>query len=150
MNELEVRAIVHDDAESLREEPMIVSVGIEVCVDGQPVEDVRWGYAFSLENLLESVATAGEYFIITCGCGYPGDKGIERGVVVSIESDVVSWFVPEPPPQRQFIFARPAYEEAVRLGAEAAREAFSAAVAKYPEFEVGAIPYPEEHLYRAG
>ncbi len=149
MNVLAVVPFVDDSEESLREEP-IVTVGIRVLVDGQPLADVEGGYAFSIAGLLESCTMPGEYFIVTCSCGYAGDRGIEHGVRVSVDDDSIGWDVPEPPPKRSYRFDRSAYERAVTVGLQQARSAFASAVATYPQFEVICIPTPEEAHYRAG
>ena len=54
------------------------------------------GIAIDPVAFCQSVRSAGEHFIFTCGCGVPGCARIYRGVIVLHAPDSIRWFMPEP------------------------------------------------------
>ncbi len=53
-------------------------------------------YAVSLRNLIDSLYLEGSYYIFTCSCGNSGCAGIDEGVKVSFEKDLIHWQVRDP------------------------------------------------------
>ena len=58
--------------------------------------DFSKGFTIDWETLAGSCWNSGEYFILTCSCGNSGCAGIERGIIVIHQKEIVKWLVPEP------------------------------------------------------
>jgi hypothetical protein len=73
-----------------------------------------------LTELAKTLDTDGEFFIITCSCGDAGCAGINEGVQVTREHNVLRWLVRKsgkgPEPERAFTFNAEAYTAAVKRG----------------------------------
>jgi hypothetical protein len=60
----------------------------EIWIDGVCVEA---SHIVDLNELINSLSQSGEFFIFTCECGIAGCAGIEEGVQVSHESELIHW-----------------------------------------------------------
>ncbi len=85
---------------------------IEMLVDDRVIVDFKY-YAVDLDELLRSIHSNGEFFILTCWCGVPECAGIEKGVQVNHENDFIFWKLNEPK-QFSFTFEHRQYETEVR------------------------------------
>lgn len=121
-----------------------------VKVDDQPLIDFAYfQLAADLMELQRSVDQSGEYFIITCSCGWPECAGIKRGIQVSHQGECITWVYqtlrPDPAtqpellkktksrrpewvvrgielPTKTFIFDRAEYRAAIRQGIQQGTE----------------------------
>ncbi|MCW3059119.1 MAG: hypothetical protein JWQ02_940 [Capsulimonas sp.] len=89
------------------------NVHIVVEIDGEPLAAFSY-YAIDLEELFRSERDSGAFFIITCWCGQPACAGVGRGVAVEHRDGMVYWRVPEPGPDREYVFRETDYAQALR------------------------------------
>ena len=71
----------------------IRDVSQKIVIDGI---EINSEYAISLDELVKSLYFEGEHYIFTCGCGASGCVGIDEGVSVSFENDLIHWEVRDP------------------------------------------------------
>ena len=66
---------------------------VTLLIDGKKLFDE---YSVDMEELVKSLSTSGEYFIITCDCGIPECTGIHQGIVVTHNADQIEWQLTQP------------------------------------------------------
>ncbi len=107
MNQLTLRLKAHGQDDDI--DYLIV----EIEIDGNVLTNFDV-YATDLHELIRSSERAGEYFILTCWCGYPGCAGIRRGIQVRHEHGNIFWHLAEPGPKKRFVFSQSAYRQAIQ------------------------------------
>lgn len=97
----------------LKAQPEIDSdyLTVKVSIDGVPVFDE---YPVDVVELVRSANQDGEFLILTCGCGVAECAAIKRGIEVHHAHNNVFWHVLAPRPERRFVFARMAYDQAIQ------------------------------------
>ena len=70
-------------------------------------------YAISYWDLARSAKEAGNFFILTCGCGVPECARLDDPIAVVHDGNTISWRVTDPEPKRQFSFDRDKYKAEV-------------------------------------
>ncbi len=114
MNHLDVRSHL---------EPSLNQIVAELLVDGELVADfLRESLSVDLSALEMSTHRSGEFYIITCMCGYPSCAGIERGVTVEQAGTRIEWAISIAGATQLFSFDRQDYRSAVRRGIEKIRQ----------------------------
>ena len=63
--------------------------------------------------MAKSTFLAGNYFILTCGCGVPDCARLHEPIRVSHEVQTIGWHIIEPKPERRFEFDRGQYRTAI-------------------------------------
>jgi hypothetical protein len=107
MNQLTLRLKTHG-----QDEPTDYLV-VEVSIDGNVLTNFDT-YATDLPELIQSSEHAGNYFILTCWCGYAECAGIRQGIQIRHDHGNIFWQVVEPAPKQRFVFARTAYKQAIQ------------------------------------
>jgi len=111
----------------------IISIYMDVYVNDEKINN---GYAVDISELVGTATKAGEYYPLTCGCGYPMCAGLEEPIVVEHHDALILWKLAYPEPERVFSFSAAKYRnslwEAMRWIKELSEES------KFP-FEIG--PY---------
>ncbi|MBN1318987.1 MAG: hypothetical protein JXA42_26125 [Anaerolineales bacterium] len=125
MNQLDVRLKAHHDNIDA-----IDHLVVEIKIDRELMVDFDY-YATDYGQLLKSIDQDGEFYILTCWCGFPGCAGIKRGIEVRHEGDVVYWRVLNPRPERRFVFRREAYQQAIRCAIEQGNRLIAYLVSSY-------------------
>jgi hypothetical protein len=121
-NKLQVRAhLAHDTDNS-------PYVWVELLVDDTPLLNFQHN-AVDLQLLVSSQYSPGDYFIITCTCGFPGCAGIDAPVVVTHDNTIIRWVVKSISPVKTYHFDPEQYRKAIERGIKAIRGWFTA----YPE-----------------
>jgi hypothetical protein len=70
-------------------------------------------YAISYWDLARSANEAGNYFILTCGCGVPECARLNDPIAVEHDGNILSWCITDPEPKRHFTFDRDKYKTEV-------------------------------------
>lgn len=90
-----------------------LALELDLLVDGYPLEQFGGhAYGVDLSEYEKSLHADGEFFIISCSCGFARCAGILQGVQVRHEGSLVYWHIPEPEPERWFVFSVQNYEAA--------------------------------------
>ena len=70
-------------------------------------------YSIDWIDLAKSTFLAGNYFILTCGCGVPDCARLHEPIRVSHEVQTIGWHIIEPKPERRFEFEKQQYRTAI-------------------------------------
>ena len=86
-------------------------------VDGQRLVDFKKrSLSVDLNALEQSVRHAGDFYIVTCICGYPSCGRIKQGIQVSHTQRGIGWVVHGFGATRTFLFAPEEYRAEVHRG----------------------------------
>lgn len=114
MNHLRIKSRVLSRAPEEFEEDVILT---EVFADGKLLIDFESNYlATDLLSLERSMHQDGEFFIVTCTCGFPGCAGIREGIRVTRTDNNVHWVVRGVGETQTFYFDPEEYESAIEQG----------------------------------
>lgn len=117
-----------------------VKIYVVLSVDNKPIADFPY-YAIDLQELLNSIHQDGDYFIITCECGVPEDKGLHKGINVKHSGEYIQWHIFEPFPERIFTFEKDQYLKAVNHAIQNFIKIFAKYKTQFEEIEIQLIPY---------
>lgn len=70
-------------------------------------------YAIDYVDLAKSAIAGGDYYILTCSCGFPGCARINEPIKVMHEGGRIYWHVTDPRPERRFEFSQVAYSTSI-------------------------------------
>ncbi|MCB0482826.1 MAG: hypothetical protein KDC83_15460 [Flavobacteriales bacterium] len=85
---------------------------VEVIVDNNPLTNFQW-FATDLVHLTKSAESSGNFYILTCWCGYPLCAGLKKPITVEHNHDHIVWKISEPEPVREFKFDMTQYRTAI-------------------------------------
>jgi len=68
-------------------------VSQKIKVDGDEINSI---HAVDLGYLVKSLYQEGEFYIFTCGCGDAGCAGIDEGVNISFDNNLINWRLRNP------------------------------------------------------
>ena len=110
MNLLELKSYI---------DPSLNEIVTELLVDGKQLTDYKKNsFAVDLSSLETSILDSGEFYIITCTCGYPGCGEIKQGIQVKQSEETIEWQVTGFGQDQYFCFTRDHYRSAFFTGIE--------------------------------
>ena len=109
MNEIRLKIEISTDSveeKDLYHRDWIGMLSIDDCL-------LNENYAIDYIDLAKSAIAGGDYYILTCGCGYPGCARLDEPIKVTHEADRICWHITDPRPERRFEFSRVAYSASI-------------------------------------
>ena len=86
------------------------------CWRGDLYAEESWineGWSIDWVDLVKSAIEPGEYFILTCSCGFPDCARLYEPIRVTHDNGVITWQILKPDPKRKFEFSQCEYRQTI-------------------------------------